>query len=150
LQSYTQRHYARVDRLLRSTFIVDYVLGAMHVLTPEVGVDREEEAAAAEDGLVGAAVVERDGHALTNGHAHGDGIGENSLDEGEEERRGVLHHGDAGNGYDSDEEEEEVAIAAGQGLTRTRSGRKRTTQGTEKSSGTKKTAKRRRKKNVDV
>ena len=31
---YTQRHYSRVDRLLRSTFLVDYVLGAMNVLLP--------------------------------------------------------------------------------------------------------------------
>lgn len=34
---YTQRHFARADRLLRSTYVVDYVLGAMSVLSPEEG-----------------------------------------------------------------------------------------------------------------
>jgi U3 small nucleolar RNA-associated protein 13 len=30
--AYTKRHFARVDRLLRSTFLLDYVLGSMKVL----------------------------------------------------------------------------------------------------------------------
>jgi U3 small nucleolar RNA-associated protein 13 len=34
IEAYTRRHFARTDRLLRSTFVVDYVLGAMNVLTP--------------------------------------------------------------------------------------------------------------------
>eukprot|EP00887_Chlorella_sp_A99_P000001 scaffold16.g1.t1 len=44
LVPYTQRHYARADRLLRSTYICDYILGALNVLQPEGG----EEAAEAE------------------------------------------------------------------------------------------------------
>ena len=35
LVPYTQRHFSRADRLLRSTYLVDYVLGAMNVLSPE-------------------------------------------------------------------------------------------------------------------
>eukprot|EP00850_Spirogloea_muscicola_P018245 SM000165S02206 [mRNA] locus=s165:102031:106956:- [translate_table: standard] len=35
LQPYTQRHFARIDRLERSTFLLDYTLGAMAVLVPE-------------------------------------------------------------------------------------------------------------------
>jgi U3 small nucleolar RNA-associated protein 13 len=42
LAPYTQRHLARADRLVRSTYVVDYVLGAMHVLTPEEANGGEE------------------------------------------------------------------------------------------------------------
>eukprot|EP01018_Ginkgo_biloba_P035898 Gb_13772 [translate_table: standard] len=31
---YAQRHYSRIDRLLRSTFLLDYTLSSMSVLTP--------------------------------------------------------------------------------------------------------------------
>ena len=34
LLSYSERHYARVDRLLRSTFLADYMLASMRVLQP--------------------------------------------------------------------------------------------------------------------
>ena len=44
LVPYTQRHFNRADRLLRSTYLVDYVLGVMNVLTPEE--EEGEEAAA--------------------------------------------------------------------------------------------------------
>ena len=37
LASYTQRHFARMDRLVRSSFLLDYTLASMNVLTPEGG-----------------------------------------------------------------------------------------------------------------
>ena len=39
LASYTQRHYVRLDRLVRSTFLLDYTLASMNVLMPAVGPD---------------------------------------------------------------------------------------------------------------
>ena len=35
LASYTQRHFVRVDRLVRSSFLLDYTLASMNVLMPE-------------------------------------------------------------------------------------------------------------------
>lgn len=32
---YTQRHYSRIDRLVRSTFLLDYTLTGMSVIEPE-------------------------------------------------------------------------------------------------------------------
>ena len=40
---YSQRHFSRVDRLLRSTFLVDYILSSMHVLSPDTGIVVEEQ-----------------------------------------------------------------------------------------------------------
>ncbi|KAL0028929.1 hypothetical protein WJX77_006509 [Trebouxia sp. C0004] len=37
LASYTQRHFARMDRLVRSSFLLDYTLASMNVLMPEGG-----------------------------------------------------------------------------------------------------------------
>lgn len=42
LLSYTQRHFVRMDRLVRSTFLLDYTLASMNVLTPNVGTDGAE------------------------------------------------------------------------------------------------------------
>lgn len=39
LLSYTQRHFVRMDRLVRSTFLLDYTLASMNVLMPNVGAD---------------------------------------------------------------------------------------------------------------
>ena len=39
LLSYTQRHFVRMDRLVRSTFLLDYTLASMNVLMPNVGSD---------------------------------------------------------------------------------------------------------------
>lgn len=35
---YSQRHYSRIDRLERSTFLLDYTLNGMSVVEPEMGV----------------------------------------------------------------------------------------------------------------
>ncbi|KAK9810337.1 hypothetical protein WJX72_008955 [[Myrmecia] bisecta] len=35
LSLYSQRHFSRIDRLMRSSFLLDYTLAAMNVLTPE-------------------------------------------------------------------------------------------------------------------
>lgn len=35
LASYTQRHFVRMDRLVRSSFLLDYTLASMNVLMPE-------------------------------------------------------------------------------------------------------------------
>ena len=35
LASYTQRHFVRLDRLVRSSFLLDYTLASMNVLMPE-------------------------------------------------------------------------------------------------------------------
>jgi len=35
LASYTQRHFARMDRLVRSSFLLDYTLASVNVLMPE-------------------------------------------------------------------------------------------------------------------
>lgn len=39
LASYTQRHFVRMDRLVRSTFLLDYTLASMNVLMPDIGTD---------------------------------------------------------------------------------------------------------------
>lgn len=39
LLSYTQRHFVRMDRLVRSTFLLDYTLASMNVLMPNVASD---------------------------------------------------------------------------------------------------------------
>ena len=36
LAAYTQRHFARVDRLLDSSCVLDYVMGAMNFVQPKV------------------------------------------------------------------------------------------------------------------
>lgn len=35
LVSYTQRHFVRIDRLVRSSFLLDYTLASMNVIMPE-------------------------------------------------------------------------------------------------------------------
>ena len=35
LASYTQRHFVRIDRLVRSSFLLDYTLSSMNVIMPE-------------------------------------------------------------------------------------------------------------------
>jgi Utp13 specific WD40 associated domain len=48
LIAYTQRHYARVDRLVRSSFLLDLTLASMNVLQPsEEGADGAGEAPSA-------------------------------------------------------------------------------------------------------
>ena len=39
LEAYTKRHFARADRMLRSTFVVEYVLGGANVVAPNVEED---------------------------------------------------------------------------------------------------------------
>lgn len=36
LQAYTSRHYSRINRIIQSTYLVDYTLATMNVLVPEV------------------------------------------------------------------------------------------------------------------
>ena len=44
LMPYSQRHYSRIDRLVRSTFLLDYTLTGMSVVEPEIDVkEREDE-----------------------------------------------------------------------------------------------------------
>ena len=45
LLSYTQRHFARVDRLVRASFLVDYTLSAMKVVLPDAAAAAEQPAA---------------------------------------------------------------------------------------------------------
>lgn len=35
---YSQRHYSRIDRLERSTYLLDYTLNGMSLIEPETGV----------------------------------------------------------------------------------------------------------------
>lgn len=42
LEAYSRRHYARADRLLRSTFLADFVLGMHGALAPDGEGDEEE------------------------------------------------------------------------------------------------------------
>ena len=39
LASYTQRHFVRIDRLVRSSFLLDYTLASMNVSMPEADGD---------------------------------------------------------------------------------------------------------------
>lgn len=39
LAAYTQRHFARVDRLLDSSCVLDYVMGAMNFVQPTAGLE---------------------------------------------------------------------------------------------------------------
>lgn len=41
IEAYTARHFDRLQRLHRSTYILDYLLDAMEVLTPESAEDTE-------------------------------------------------------------------------------------------------------------
>lgn len=42
LASYTQRHFVRIDRLVRSSFLLDYTLASMNVIMPEAdGMDAQ-------------------------------------------------------------------------------------------------------------
>ena len=43
LLPYTERHLARIQRLVRSTFLLDYTLAAMVVLPPGVGLGEEKK-----------------------------------------------------------------------------------------------------------
>jgi|UniRef100_A0A2N9H4D4 U3 small nucleolar RNA-associated protein 13 len=44
LMPYSQRHYSRIDRLVRSTFLLDYTLTGMSVVEPEIDAkEREDE-----------------------------------------------------------------------------------------------------------
>ena len=45
LLSYTQRHFARVDRLVRASFLVDYTLLAMNVVLPDAAAAAEQPTA---------------------------------------------------------------------------------------------------------
>ena len=45
LLSYTQRHFARVDRLVRASFLVDYTLLAMNVVLQDAAAAAEQPAA---------------------------------------------------------------------------------------------------------
>ncbi|CAN6486533.1 unnamed protein product [Victoria cruziana] len=49
LVSYSQRHFSRMDRLVRSTFLLDYVLTEMSVICPENGSEASNDDA--DDGL---------------------------------------------------------------------------------------------------
>lgn len=91
LVAYTQRHVARVDRLLCSTFVVDYVLGAMNVLTPG---DEEESGAALKQ--------------LANGHAKAANGGVGDASSEEESEPSSLHAVD-----DEDEEVPEKKASVG-------------------------------------
>lgn len=39
IEAYTKRHQARVDRLIRSSYVIDYILGVMGALTPVMNQD---------------------------------------------------------------------------------------------------------------
>lgn len=41
---YSQRHFSRVDRLVRSTFLLDYTLTRMSVVDPDVGAGTTKDA----------------------------------------------------------------------------------------------------------
>ncbi|GFH31067.1 WD_REPEATS_REGION domain-containing protein, partial [Haematococcus lacustris] len=43
LLAYSLRHAARVDRLLRSSFLLDYTLASMQVLSPEGELDQPNQ-----------------------------------------------------------------------------------------------------------
>ena len=45
LLSYTQRHFSRVDRLVRASFLVDYTLLAMNVVLPDAAAAAEQPTA---------------------------------------------------------------------------------------------------------
>ena len=75
IEAYTRRHFARTDRLLRSTFIVDFVLQSMNVLTPEI-----QEHAVVDVPMTDAAV-----HAMPNGHGGDYGSSESEEEEEDEE-----------------------------------------------------------------
>jgi U3 small nucleolar RNA-associated protein 13 len=80
LAPYTARHFARADRLLRSTYLADFVLGALSALAPDE--EEEEEAAAAARG--GAAAAAAAAAPTANGHhapAANDAAGRSSSDE---------------------------------------------------------------------
>ncbi|KAH7616951.1 putative Transducin beta-like protein 3 [Nannochloris sp. 'desiccata'] len=117
IEAYTRRHFARTDRLLRSTFVVDYVLGAMNVLTPANDVDvLNGGAGLLSDGKSlkvggnekGSVTAMENGHATEAGHG-GDDIDDFDLDnfssEDEDEDEGA-HGDDVGNVADIEEEEE--------------------------------------------
>ena len=42
LAAYTQRHFARVDRLLDGSCVLDYVMGAMNFIQPSAGLEGVE------------------------------------------------------------------------------------------------------------
>ena len=43
LASYTQRHFVRIDRLVRSSFLLDYTLASMNVILPEADGNRVQD-----------------------------------------------------------------------------------------------------------
>ncbi len=51
LAAYTQRHMARLDRLLRATALLDYTLGAMRVVAPDQAAPRAGAGGAAAPAL---------------------------------------------------------------------------------------------------
>lgn len=46
---YSQRHYSRIDRLERSTFLLDYTLNGMSVVEPEPELEPEPETGVVDD-----------------------------------------------------------------------------------------------------
>jgi len=122
IEAYTRRHFARTDRLLRSTFVVDYVLGAMNVLTPandvEIldgggGTDLVDGNKSLKVGSNGINSVS----AIVNGHANtlgpgGDDIDDFDLDNFSSEDEEGANCNDDGDGDDAviDEEAMEVDI----------------------------------------
>ena len=126
IEAYTRRHFARTDRLLRSTFVVDYVLGAMNVLTPANDIEKVHDDGGGGTNLVGAAKkslkVGINGRknsvsAMGNGHAYTSGPGGDDIDdfdldnfssEDDEEEEGA--HSDDSNGGEAGIDEEEMEV----------------------------------------
>ncbi len=103
IEAYTRRHFARTDRLLRSTFVVDYVLGAMNVLTPA------NDGGALDGGALGGSssgkMLKNSSiiHAMSNGNAHG-GEGGDDMDDFELEN---LEEENIDHAVEEESEEEE-------------------------------------------
>ena len=72
IESYTKRHFARTDRMVRSTFVVDYILGNMKVLTPVMDDDVDD-------------VLNDDDGQVANGHADLGEVSSDDDDDGEED-----------------------------------------------------------------
>lgn len=86
IEAYTRRHFARTDRLLRSTYLADFILQSMNVLLPENDHVANGDVAMieAQDGA-GDAV-----HAVPNGHAAHDSESESDEEQEEEEEVEVV------------------------------------------------------------
>ncbi|CAA7051573.1 unnamed protein product [Microthlaspi erraticum] len=63
---YSQRHFTRMDRYVRSSFLLDYTLGEMSVIDPEPDTEYPKDKKIEEEEEVVIASVEKDSEELTN------------------------------------------------------------------------------------